>query len=155
MTEDSPGARKIELHSSEREASIRPSGSFVDSFVEVFKHFLGQWFTYYGICQALHGSRSQDSTPLKSQSQRPPHNLHIKPTASVEFQHNCLLKKKLREFFRQHTDQSIIVLHLCSCVLVALFIFSGYAVMDLKEHRNIGTYARRRRRWRPKKSKEQ
>ena len=39
MTEDSPGARKIELHSSEREASIRPSGSFVDSFVEVFKHF--------------------------------------------------------------------------------------------------------------------
>ena len=23
----------------------------------------------------------------------------------------------------------------------ALFIFSGYAVMDLKEHRNIGTYA--------------
>ena len=39
MTEDSPGARKIELHSSEREASIRPSVSFLDSFVEVFKHF--------------------------------------------------------------------------------------------------------------------
>ena len=39
----------------------------------------------------------------------------------LDFSKQLFAEKILREFFRQHTDQSIIVIHLCSCVPVLAY----------------------------------
>ena len=86
VTEDRTGPLRAPASKNELQSRTSGAGSLntaFGSFVEVFKFFWDESFTYYGICSASRGSGSRDRAPRQSQAQPQPHYLRIKSTASV------------------------------------------------------------------------